>query len=101
VLAHVWRTPLSRMVQSWKSFVAGKANGILGRSGRFWEPEYWDTFMRDEKQERTAIRYIEANPVKARLCRAAEGWLYGSARFRNPKTRQFAFANGAQSSSSA
>jgi len=48
-----------------------------------WEREYWDTFMRDEKQEKTAIRYIESNPVNARLCATTEGWPFTSAQFRD------------------
>jgi hypothetical protein len=48
-----------------------------------WQREYWDTFMRNEEQERKAIQYIENNPVKAKLCRAAKEWLFSSARFRD------------------
>lgn len=39
--------------------------------------------MRSEEQERTAIRHIESNPVKAKLCRDAAEWAFGSARFRD------------------
>ena len=49
----------------------------------FWQREYWDVFMRSEEQEKTAIRYLESNPVKAKLCRAAEDWSFSSARFRD------------------
>lgn len=49
----------------------------------FWEREYWDPFMRNEAQEKTAIRYIESNLVKAKLCRVAEEWGVSSARFRD------------------
>ena len=56
-----------------------------------WEPEYWDTFMRDDQQEKSAIRYIENNPVKVRLCAAPEEWLFGSARFRD-QVRQLVIA---------
>ncbi|MFO1512113.1 MAG: hypothetical protein U1F83_04230 [Verrucomicrobiota bacterium] len=49
----------------------------------FWQREYWDTFMRSEEQERTALRYIESNPVKAKLCRTAGEWQFSSARFRD------------------
>jgi REP element-mobilizing transposase RayT len=87
VLVHVWRTPLAKLLQSWKSFTAGKANELLARSGAFWEPEYWDTFMRDEAQERKALRYIESNPVKARLCRVTSDWNFSSARFRDEYQR--------------
>ena len=49
----------------------------------FWQREYWDTFMRDEEQEKKAVHYIEGNPVKAKLCFAAENWPFGSGRFRD------------------
>jgi hypothetical protein len=39
--------------------------------------------MRDEEQERKAVRYIENNPVKARLCRVDKKWPFSSARLRN------------------
>ena len=87
VLVHVWDWPLAKMLQNWKSITAVKANRILGRSGSFWQREYWDTFMRDEKQERRAVRYIEANPVKAKLCPVAEDWKFSSARFRDKYRR--------------
>ena len=39
--------------------------------------------MRDEKQERKAVRYVECDPVNAKLSHAAEDWPFGSARFRD------------------
>lgn len=88
VLLEIWQTPLAKVLQNWKSITAVEANKILQREGTFWQPEYWDRFMRDEEQVRKAIRYIENNPVKARLCRAPEEWPFGSARFRDEKTRE-------------
>lgn len=85
-LIEVGATPLSRIVQNWKSFVAVEANKQLGRAGRFWQPDYWDTYMRNSDQTKKAIRYIENNPVKAKLCRTPEDWPFSSARFRDPKT---------------
>lgn len=87
-LIKVGVTPMSEIIQNWKSIVAVKANRLLGRTGDFWQLDYWDTFMRGEAQARKAIRYIENNPVKARLCRAPEEWPFSSARFRNPQTRE-------------
>jgi hypothetical protein len=52
-----------------------------------WQREYWDTFMRDAEQEQRAIRYIETNPVRAKLCRIPEAWLFSSARFRDEYRR--------------
>jgi REP-associated tyrosine transposase len=87
-LIEVGRTPLSKIVQNWKSIIAVKANKSLSRAGRFWQLEYWDRFMRDEERKRKAIRYIENNPVKGNLCRTPEGWPFSSARFRDPQTRE-------------
>jgi REP element-mobilizing transposase RayT len=87
-LIQVGGTPLSKIIQNWKSIVAVKANKLLGRTGDFWQLDYWDTFMRDEAQRIKAVRYIENNPVKAELCRAPEEWPFSSARFRDPQTRE-------------
>ena len=87
VVIHVWMTPLAKLLQSWKSYTARAINEHLARSGQLWEPEYWDTFMRDETQERKAIRYVEANPVKAKLCRVAEDWAWSSARIQDEYRR--------------
>lgn len=93
VLLRIWKMPLGKIIQSWKRYVATRAFQLIrsttftapGNNDGFWEREYWDTFMRDEKQEHTAIRYIENNPVKARLCGVAAEWGFSSARFRNDK----------------
>ena len=86
VLVEVWQTPLARLLQNWKSIVAVEANRLLGRAGRFWQPEYWDRFMRDREQLGKAVHYIESNPVKARLCHLPEEWPFSSARYRNVQT---------------
>jgi type I restriction enzyme R subunit/putative DNA methylase len=105
VLVHVWQTSLGKMLQSWKRHIATQAEAFLSERRSptrrvapadtnaparraalqtlRWEREYWDTFMRSEEQERTAVRYIERNPVKAKLCQPAEEWKFSSARFRD------------------
>lgn len=83
LLVDVWEVPLAELVKSWKGFVAKKANKLLGRSGGFWEREYRDTVIEDEKHRWTAVRYIENNPVKAGLVREAREWKWSSARFRD------------------
>ena len=83
VLLEVWQTPLALLLKSWKGFTARKANKLLGREGAFWEREYWDTRIRDEQQLRKAVRYVEANPMKANLVPEAKAWQWSSARFRD------------------
>lgn len=87
VLVHVWDWPLAKMLQNWKSVSAVAANKLLKRSGPFWQREYWDVFMRDAGQEAKAVRYVESNPMKAKLCRSGECWPFSSARFRDRHQR--------------
>jgi REP element-mobilizing transposase RayT len=70
---------LDRVVHSWKSYSAKEANRMLGRSGPFWAPEYFDRFMRDDDPLAATAIYIEANPVKAGLCDNASDWRFSSA----------------------
>jgi len=73
---------LDRIVHSWKSFTAHAANRLLGRTDRFWAPEYFDRYMRDDYHLAGARRYIESNPVKAGLCSEPEAWRFSSAHHR-------------------
>jgi HsdR family type I site-specific deoxyribonuclease len=74
---------LVRIIQSWKSFTGrwALANNkefgfeIPDGADKFWMPEYWDRFIRDEDHFDTTVKYILNNPIKAQL---AEGDLaYG------------------------
>ena len=51
--------PLDRIVHSWKSFTATRANRLLNRTGKFWQTEYHDRFIRDDDHYARAFRYIE------------------------------------------
>ena len=70
---------LSNILRDHKSFTAHKCNQLLGRTGSFWQLDYYDRFIRDAEHYRSVVRYIENNPVKARLCKQASDWKYGSA----------------------
>ncbi len=83
VLVQTRQSPLSRVIQSWKAFIAREANLLLCREGTFWQREYWDTSMRDEAQVIKTRCYIDDNPVKAGLAREAKAWPWSSARFRD------------------
>ncbi|MDR2689732.1 MAG: DUF1156 domain-containing protein, partial [Azoarcus sp.] len=80
---HVLVTPLhgyslSSIVHSWKSFSAKEANTLLGRSGTFWQGDYFDRFIRNAEHWERAISYIHENPVKAGLCATAVEWPWSS-----------------------
>lgn len=78
-LVELTTTPMNAVVKSWKGYTATVCNRLLGREGRFWQPEYWDRYIRDSIHLRRSRRYIEFNPVKARLARSPEDWPFGSA----------------------
>jgi putative transposase len=108
-LVNVWQMPLWKMIQNWKIHTANeirrlrllerrapsrreeRLNSSLPRRCSalrpFWQREYWDTFMREEEQERKAVHYIENNPVKAGLCTEAKDWPFSSARYRDQFNR--------------
>ena len=73
----------STIIHSIKTYAAKQANEILGRSGQFWQEDYFDRYIQDREHFDKTVRYIENNPVKANLCEFPQDWLYGSARFRN------------------
>ncbi|MBX3026486.1 transposase [bacterium] len=70
---------LSRTVHSWKSFTAHRIRARTRQRGRIWHPDYWDRFIRDDEHFRTAVEYVEYNPVLAGLARRPEQWLFSSA----------------------
>jgi REP element-mobilizing transposase RayT len=74
VLFEVGNVPMAKLVQGWKGASARAANLVLGRTGAFWQQDYWDTFMRDGEHEERTVRYIRNNPVKAGLVGEWEQW---------------------------
>jgi REP element-mobilizing transposase RayT len=54
-------------------FSARMANRVLGHTGPFWQSDYWDTYIRNERHFDSTISYIENNPVKAGLVRQPAG----------------------------
>jgi REP element-mobilizing transposase RayT len=58
---------LADVVHSWKSYSSSRANQILGREGPFWQREYYDRIVRDERDLADTIDYVLRNPEKARL----------------------------------
>jgi REP element-mobilizing transposase RayT len=84
---HALLTPMDRslasVLHSWKTFTAREANRIIDRRGTFWQPDYFDTYVRHERQFYASVEYIENNPVAARLCARAQDWPFSSARQRS------------------
>ena len=58
---------LEDILQSWKSYTSLNINRMLSRTGALWQEEAFDRIIRDSGHLRRVVRYIERNPVKARL----------------------------------
>ncbi|WDE97323.1 transposase [Lentisphaera profundi] len=57
---------------------AGFHPGLLKEGKSFWQREYWDRFIRDERHYYATIDYIHHNTVKANLVNKAVDWAYSS-----------------------
>jgi REP element-mobilizing transposase RayT len=63
-----------------KASTANRANRVLDRTGTaFWQREYFDRWIRSEKQLASVIAYVEGNPVRSRLAANPEEWRWSSA----------------------
>jgi REP element-mobilizing transposase RayT len=58
---------LEAILHTWKSYSALEANRFLGRTGRFWQREYFDHLVRNEASLLKITRYVQENPQKAGL----------------------------------
>jgi Rad3-related DNA helicase/REP element-mobilizing transposase RayT len=58
---------LPAILHTWKSRTAKEANRILGRSGEFWQAEYYDHLVRDNDDLEHCIEYAWGNPDAAGL----------------------------------
>jgi REP element-mobilizing transposase RayT len=79
-----WPMPnyvVGELVKSWKQFSSLRAKRILGLAEeRFWQPESFDHWVRDDEERARIARYIRNNPVTARLCVRPEDWRWSSVR---------------------
>jgi len=63
-----------------KAATAIRANRLLRRSGApFWQREYYDHWVRSEKEFFSIVDYVEQNPVVAGLAASPEDWPWSSA----------------------
>jgi REP element-mobilizing transposase RayT len=58
---------LASIMHGLKSYTANKGNEVLGRTGAFWQREYYDRLVRSYKELDRIARYIVDNPERAGL----------------------------------
>ncbi len=67
---------LSKIMHRLKGFTAIECNKILNRTGKFWYPESFDHYIRNENEFYNVINYILQNPVKAGFVGNWKDWKY-------------------------
>lgn len=73
--------PLQTIMHSLKLYTARRGNGILGRTGQFWEHESYDHVVRSQEEWERIVKYVLNNPVKAGLCETWEDWPWSYCKF--------------------
>ena len=52
---------ISQILHTWKSYSANSVNQVLNRTGKVWQKEYFDRYIRDESHFERVVRYIRRN----------------------------------------
>jgi REP element-mobilizing transposase RayT len=56
--------PISRVVQDIKWISARRLNRHRNRTGPFWQHQFWDRFVRHDKEFGHRLAYMHLNPVR-------------------------------------
>jgi REP element-mobilizing transposase RayT len=63
--------------------IKGRSSRYIGQRLTFvkplWQPDYFDRWIRDSRHFEAVVRYVEWNPVKAKLCSDPAAWTCSSA----------------------
>ena len=74
LLGTVYPLTISRVVQSVKWISARSLNGARGVSGPVWQHQFWDRFVRHEKEFIARIDDMHLNPVRKGLACKPDQW---------------------------
>lgn len=67
---------LESLIISWKTYTARQANLLEGRTGPFWQRDYFDRLIRHQKHFRNVVRYLRRNARSdARSHHYEAGWI--------------------------
>ena len=67
---------MKNWVQMWKSVSARTWLKRSGRTGPFWQEDYFDRYLRSAENYSEKWAYVETNPVRAGLVARPEEWAY-------------------------
>ncbi len=66
--------PLANWIGGWKSLSSRALRPALGLTEAFWQPDYFDRFLRSEESYREKWGYVAFNPVRKGLCGNPDDW---------------------------
>ena len=69
---------ISRVVQKIKWISARSLNGARRASGPVWQHQFWDRFVRHEKEFRERLEYMHLNPVQKNMVNRPKEWRWSS-----------------------
>jgi putative transposase len=72
---------ISRVIRDVKSVSALRLNRSRGRQGALWQHQFWDRFVRHQREYSQRLNYMHSNPVRKGLVGKPEEWRWSS--FRN------------------
>jgi putative transposase len=72
-------TSLEKAVQMIKGGSSHEIHAKTGNKMEIWQVGFHDWTIRDSEDYKAKVRYIQMNPVQARLAERPEEWLFGSA----------------------
>ena len=56
--------------------LAQRAAWRIGVTGAFWQPSFWDHFLRSDESVATVVQYIFENPVRAGLAETVSDYAF-------------------------
>ena len=69
---------ISRAVQDVKKVAARRLHRLRGTKGPVWQHQFWDRFVRHEKEFAARLDYMHLNPVRKGLVDRPEQWQWSS-----------------------
>jgi len=69
---------ISRVVQDIKWISAHSLNERRSRTGPLWQHQFWDRFVRHDKEFGDRLAYMHLNPVRKGLVERPEDWEWSS-----------------------
>jgi putative transposase len=79
--ALIWPTfpiTISRVLKEIKGISSHRLNQARHKQGDFWQPRFWDRFVRNKREFNQRLEYMHMNPVRKGLVHLPDQWRWSS-----------------------